>query len=324
MASPDRSIVDFKDAQHLLDVSRSTLLRWLKDGRVTGYKTGRKWKFYEADLGRLMVRDDDPGLYQTDADAARALKDLRAAGVVSGIVRPADFAETLWCRWQDRLQWLWLSCESHNGGARLTMRHEARHRDETWAIPEPAARQVVAAWQRWAPDAARRPARPGQYTCIRGASGSPRHVLALAAHLDCVPPWHLLAPAGQRMTAPTEGDWLVAGPATRETAASAFSLARSLATRHSLGPHLVATSESACSYFWPGAVQVYDGSPAACAMGCDLLVVQLGTAEAMPARQPRAPRFRVAYMLGDNPDAQITVRHGSSRLVVRNPHPRPR
>ena len=43
-------VLDFAQAAALLGISRSTLSRMVKQGRVRGFKVGRQWRFRRSDL----------------------------------------------------------------------------------------------------------------------------------------------------------------------------------------------------------------------------------------------------------------------------------
>lgn len=66
-----RHDVDFEAATAFLQVSRSTLNRWLRDGRVPARKVGGQWRFSEDDLRTLRDGSAD------SPDTLRAREDLR-------------------------------------------------------------------------------------------------------------------------------------------------------------------------------------------------------------------------------------------------------
>jgi excisionase family DNA binding protein len=63
--------VDLPEALEMLGTSRPTLYRWLRDGRVQGYRVGRQWRFARADLERFVrgAADDPLGRDLRDAIA---------------------------------------------------------------------------------------------------------------------------------------------------------------------------------------------------------------------------------------------------------------
>ncbi|MCD4783431.1 MAG: Flp pilus assembly complex ATPase component TadA [Candidatus Eremiobacteraeota bacterium] len=50
----EAEIIGIKEVTDILGISRSTLYRWMKDGRVTGKKLGGQWRFYRDDVYRLL------------------------------------------------------------------------------------------------------------------------------------------------------------------------------------------------------------------------------------------------------------------------------
>jgi excisionase family DNA binding protein len=47
-------LLTFQEAANWLRVSRATMYRLLDSGQLVGYKVGRSWRFYKADLHRLV------------------------------------------------------------------------------------------------------------------------------------------------------------------------------------------------------------------------------------------------------------------------------
>ena len=47
-------IVELEEAQALLKTTRSTLYRWIRQGRLRGMKAGRQWRFRREDLRRFL------------------------------------------------------------------------------------------------------------------------------------------------------------------------------------------------------------------------------------------------------------------------------
>lgn len=50
----DDVLLTFKEAEDYLRVSRATVYRLLWSGRLTGHKVGTGWRFYKADLRKLV------------------------------------------------------------------------------------------------------------------------------------------------------------------------------------------------------------------------------------------------------------------------------
>ncbi len=51
--APEQDLLSLDEAAAALDVSRSTLTRWLNEGRVRGRKVGRQWRFRRSDLDKF-------------------------------------------------------------------------------------------------------------------------------------------------------------------------------------------------------------------------------------------------------------------------------
>ena len=69
---------EFDHAMAFLQVSRSTLNRWVRDGKIPARKVGGQWRFSEDDLKRLR---DGPG---EPAPLVRARSDLKLFLVKTG------------------------------------------------------------------------------------------------------------------------------------------------------------------------------------------------------------------------------------------------
>ena len=46
----NREMLDADQAMEFLKTSRPTFYRWLKAGRIQGFKVGKQWRFYKSDL----------------------------------------------------------------------------------------------------------------------------------------------------------------------------------------------------------------------------------------------------------------------------------
>lgn len=56
----DDVLLTFKEVEDFLRVSRATVYRLLGSGQLTGHKVGKGWRFYKADL-RKLVMNGTPG-----------------------------------------------------------------------------------------------------------------------------------------------------------------------------------------------------------------------------------------------------------------------
>ena len=51
----DDVLLTFKEAEEYLRVSRATVYRLLWSGQLAGHKVGKGWRFFKADLRRLVM-----------------------------------------------------------------------------------------------------------------------------------------------------------------------------------------------------------------------------------------------------------------------------
>ena len=70
MSSTDNDLIDLEAAIKLLGITRSTAYRWLSDGRLSGMRAGRQWRFRRQDIERFLHGDAAPS---APADEERAL-----------------------------------------------------------------------------------------------------------------------------------------------------------------------------------------------------------------------------------------------------------
>jgi len=295
-------ILNFRDAQQRLGVSRSTLLRWLKDGRLAGYKAGKKWKFHVEDLDGMLVRERETP-YAAESGGA-VLRKLRALGLADRRTAVDDLAGRFWCEWQDREQWHYLTVAWHGRDAWLGMRSfEPEALPARWTLSPDTARAIAEYWSAWDETAAETPARPGICRALRGATGEERRVLQLAAHVDCVPAWDTWLPkraerAAVEKAAAAQADWYVLGPPHRATAASAYALLRCMVTHGDLAGDIIATREREPTYFRPSAIQIYGREDATEDIpGSYVMLAQIPEGTSFGARGIRSPRVRIGYIL---------------------------
>jgi excisionase family DNA binding protein len=311
MAGTGTELLGFGDAQRYLGVSRSTLLRWLESGKVTGYKAGKKWKFRPEELERALVpatpggqpvvgaAHERPVAYEgRTATPQSVVQELRKGGFLPASVEGLALEEGLWATWQDAQQWLWMACVATDKGARLDKRMPDAVAPASAMLSAAGATVILTAWQTWQRDAGKA-ARPGNVSVLRGG-GQTVTVLRLPAHIDVVPAWpemcrdRKLAAMLQAALDAGHSDWLVMGPAGRAPAAAAYALGRELAGMLG-GAVTVVTNEDEPTYYWPGALQRYgmDGSDEAA--GATIMVSSLTYEDMMPGRTAGSPAFRIGY-----------------------------
>jgi excisionase family DNA binding protein len=54
----EREVVDLAEATRILGTSKPTLYRWLRAGRLRGFKAGGQWRFYRDDLIKFLEYDE--------------------------------------------------------------------------------------------------------------------------------------------------------------------------------------------------------------------------------------------------------------------------
>lgn len=67
----DDDVLDMDEAVAFLKTTKPTLYRWIRLGKVQGFKAGRQWRFYRRDL-RKFLEYEDPAAVGIDLDAVRA------------------------------------------------------------------------------------------------------------------------------------------------------------------------------------------------------------------------------------------------------------
>ncbi|MDP6506184.1 MAG: helix-turn-helix domain-containing protein, partial [Planctomycetota bacterium] len=50
-------LLDMAQAIEMLKTTRNTFYRWLRSGRIKGFKVGRQWRFYRKDLDNFLKGD---------------------------------------------------------------------------------------------------------------------------------------------------------------------------------------------------------------------------------------------------------------------------
>lgn len=62
-------LLTFAEAAALLRVSRATLYRLIANGKLSGHKVGRGWRFYKTDLHGFIAGQRAPGQHDLPAAA---------------------------------------------------------------------------------------------------------------------------------------------------------------------------------------------------------------------------------------------------------------
>ena len=68
-------IISMKEAIELLNTTRSTFYRWLREGKIKGMKIGRQWRFYREDIQRFL-KGQEPRI-DLPADIGPLIRSLR-------------------------------------------------------------------------------------------------------------------------------------------------------------------------------------------------------------------------------------------------------
>lgn len=92
-AGDAREIIDMNQAMEILKTTRPTFSRWLRAGKVKGFKVGRQWRFYRDDVERFM-KGEEPQ-FELTADLTPLVETLakRLRELGAGTSPPADASE---------------------------------------------------------------------------------------------------------------------------------------------------------------------------------------------------------------------------------------
>ena len=86
-ADAGESYYTVAQAARTLQVHRSTITRWIKDGRLRAYRVGPKAvRIKESDLQRMITSADDPGKEAMDTEE-------RQTGAFAGYLAPAPLSD---------------------------------------------------------------------------------------------------------------------------------------------------------------------------------------------------------------------------------------
>jgi general secretion pathway protein E/type IV pilus assembly protein PilB len=84
----------FEQASEFLNTSRSTLYRWVREGRVPGHKIGRQWRFRREELEAVLLGDSNDAS-TTLAKLAELLRQRRKEMNIMNWEAPGSVAENL-------------------------------------------------------------------------------------------------------------------------------------------------------------------------------------------------------------------------------------
>ncbi|KAF0243449.1 MAG: type II secretion system protein [Planctomycetota bacterium] len=142
---------DFDAAMAFLQVSRSTLNRWVHDGKLPARKVGGQWRFSEDDLKKLRDGSGEPApLVHAREDLRRFLESSRANRKGPKTMNPSiesksgDLAEALVWEAHDRKA-SELHLQPRKDGVHIAVGKNARL-ETIRVIPQELARELEQAW----------------------------------------------------------------------------------------------------------------------------------------------------------------------------------
>jgi excisionase family DNA binding protein len=289
-------LINFTEAQKHLGVSRSTLLRWLKDKRITGYKAGKKWKFYPEDLNQILLKER-PSVYTTD-DSKEFLKLLNP--FLPKKFKCKDiYSWDFWCEWQDITQWSRITVHINRNIALIEAIQNQPGKSTThFKIPVSTAKKIIGIWRTWDIKSEITPPRPGKYSFISGTDGYKISTLQLPANFkNFLETYKFSKKIENKIAAAKQCDVYIYGPPERKTAFAAYSILSKLISRNTTPDVSVFTSEKEPTYFIPDALQVYDDNPVFFP-ATKFSLIQIEEFDLMPSRGISPPPFRIAYSYG--------------------------
>jgi len=290
-------LINFTEAQKHLGVSRSTLLRWLKSKRISGYKAGKKWKFYTADLNKVLLKES-PVAYTTN-DRKELLKLL--SPLLPEKIKCKDvYSSFFWCEWQDITQWLMITIHSKGSDAQIMLtQNKPENLSKHLKIPVSKAEKIDKIWESWSVSSEITPPRPGKYDFVSGTNGHRISSLQLPANFskDIHETYKLSKKAENKIASATYCDIYVYGQPDRHTAFTAYSILSKLLSEKEIAHPSVLTSERVPTYFLPEALQIYDDNPKFFP-GAKFCLIQIEESDLMPPRGISTPPYRIAYSFG--------------------------
>jgi len=290
----DNQLINFTDAQKQLGVSRSTLLRWLKSKRITGYKAGKKWKFYPADLNKVLLKES---LTVYTPGDNKELQKLLSPILPEKLKYRNIYSTEFWCEWQDITQWLMITIHIKANTAEVELMQHS-HATECIKIPVSKAEKIIKIWEIWKENNESYPARPGKYNSISGTNGYKISTLQLPANLSKISgTYELPRKAENKIAVADYCDIYIYGPPDRQTAFAGYSILSKLLLEKGIAHSSILTSEIEPTYFLPGALQVYDNNPKVFP-GVKFCLLQVEESDLMTSRGISTPPYRIAYSFG--------------------------
>ena len=298
MTIMNKILLNFTEAQKQLGISRSTLLRWLKDKRITGYKAGKKWKFYPADLAKVVLKES-PAVY-TKSDSKELLKLLNP--LFTEKIKCRDiYSPDFWCEWQDIDQWAMITIHIKGNSARIELiQNRLKDSVKHLNIPVSKAVKINRIWEIWGDNDSNPPQRPGKYSCISG-NGYKISTLQISAHIKHTLYRQIISKKIEtKITNSSYCDIYIYGPPDRHIPLAAYLILSKLIEKNKAKHTSVLTTENEPTYFLPGALQIY-GKTSQIFIGTQFYLAQIESSDLLPPRGISSPLFRIAYVFGKRP-----------------------
>jgi len=308
----NNTLINFTEAQKQLGVSRSTLLRWLKAKRITGYKAGKKWKFYPEDLSKVLLKES-PAIYiiSDSKDLIKSLNSLLPEKIQNGDIYSPDF----WCEWQDISQWVMITLYFKDSCAQIELiNNRLDNTVKQLKISLSNAARIDKIWKLWDDNGGNTPPRPGKYRCISGTNGYKISTLQLPANIKRTTGKYKISKKNEnKMGSVAFCDIYVYGPANKHTALTAYLILTKLILKKGITSPTVLTSEREPTYYLPCAIQIYEEEPQKLS-GTQFSLIQIEASDLMPPRGISSSTYRIAYAFGKRNDR---LKESNNELIIK-------
>jgi len=308
----NNTLINFTEAQKQLGISRSTLLRWLKSKRITGYKAGKKWKFYPDDLSKILLKER-PSVYTID-DSKELLK-LLTPLLPEKLKCKNIYSPDLWCEWQDITLWTMIAIHIKGNGAQIDLiENKPERSSKHLKIPVSKAEKIIGIWRTWDKKSEITPPRPGKYSFTSGTNGYKISTLQLPVNFKIfLETYKFSKKIENKINDINHCDIYIYGTPERKTAFTAYSILSKLISKKAIPYVSVLTSEKEPTYFLSGALQIYDDNPDFFP-GTQFSLVQIEELDLMPPRGISTPPFRIAYSFGKQNN---TLKENKNVLIIK-------
>lgn len=302
-------VLSSDEAREYLDMSQSTLYRYVKDGTIPAYKVGGRWKFTVESLDAMLSRDSPSGT-QKEKKTLRQIFDVLHREKFP--YRPGmivDIPEKMWVDWQDRTGWRSCVCIARKEQGVLYTQGSASGEDIHWTCTSETAQMIGKIWEQWSSaDTERIPHRPGRCDVFRRPD-STRYVLRLARSFHPLAEGTLTDGINsseiasvfqhtyiQEGCAAERGDWRVIGPAQSITWHVVYYLLHILCKQGGYIPEEVVCSEDEPTLWYTGGTHLYADTPMdESTSGASVFMYGHQLHTAFENRVPRTPEHRICY-----------------------------